>query len=98
MVCVESRKVRRDVRKFLKEGELTQLNHMKLPQPKRPKVSEVPLPRAASKQGKRVCEEKPKVPVVYVYNPAGPESYTDVECEPVYSIPIGEKEESESNR
>ena len=106
VVCVESRKVRRDVRKFLKEGELTKLNRMKLRQPKRPKVSDVPLPTATSKEGKRVCEKKPKVPVVYVYNSEGTESYTYVECakddkgklQPVYSIPIGEKEESESNR
>ena len=97
VVCVEARKVSKETRKYLKEGDVTSLNRGKLP-----------LPQA--KHQKFSCsgvlkQEKASFAVVYVYALQNT-NYTTVEqaldhkgeLKGVYSIPIGKKIESTSKR
>ena len=96
-VCVEARKVSKEIRKFFKEGDVTSLNRGKLPPPqaKRQKFS---CPGVST-------QEKASVAVVYVYALQNT-NYTTVEqasdhkgeLKGVYSIPIGMKSESNSKR
>ena len=97
VVCVQARKVSKEVRKFLKAGDVTKLNCSKLPLPqaKHQKLSST----LALKQ------QKVTVPVVYVYGVQGTR-YTGIEqaldhkdkLKGVYSIPIGDNIQSNSKR
>ena len=88
VVCVESRKISKEVRNFLKEGDVTRLNRGKLPKPKRQKTSgiaTVPVVYVFNPQGNqytsvdRCVDHKGKITGTY-------------------SVPIGGRIESESSR